>query len=148
LCLMADALAKKLREPFPAAAALAAKIVDGLRRGHKHVRSLSHGLVPVEVDPEGLRAALQDLAARSRVQARTRCTFDSTGPIPVIDTASATHLFRIAQEAVSNALRHGRAPQIQITLRATPDALTLGVQDDGVGIPAAAIEDKGLGIRL
>ena len=64
------------------------------------------------------------------------------------DPELATHLFRIAQEAVSNALRHGRARHVRIALRGEPDALTLSVEDDGVGIPNLPHDGKGLGMRL
>ncbi|HEY8503106.1 MAG TPA: ATP-binding protein, partial [Gemmataceae bacterium] len=98
--------------------------------------------------PEGLRAALEDLAARTREQAGVACALECAGPVELADGVTATHLFRIAQEAVSNALRHARPRQIRIGLAGGPAALTLAVRDDGVGIPEPAGEEKGLGIRL
>jgi PAS domain S-box-containing protein len=147
LSLMADALAGRLKDS-PAAQELAAKVLAGLERVHQQVRALSRGLVPVEVDPEGLRAALAELAARTSEQSGAACTFDGAGPVQVADAATATHLFRIAQEAVSNALRHGRARHVRITLGAEADTLTLGVRDDGVGVPGPLEESKGLGVRI
>jgi signal transduction histidine kinase len=120
------------------------------------VRSLSRGLVPGEVDPAGLAAALEELAARTRAQAGVDCTFTGSGPVQVPDTACATHLLRIAQEAVNNALRHARARHVRIALHAEADRLTLSVEDDGVGLAGPAGERggvsrlavQGLGIRL
>lgn len=148
LGLLADALAQRLAAESPARAAMAEKIVRGIGRVHQQVRSLSHGLVPVEVDPEGLRAALEDLVARTTESSGCACRFEVVGLVDVADPELATHLFRIAQEAVSNALRHGRARAIRIALGSEPEALTLRVEDDGVGIPDLLPEGKGLGLRL
>jgi PAS domain S-box-containing protein len=149
LGLLADALAQRLTTESPAGAVLAEKIVHGIGRVRRQVRSLSHGLVPVEMDPEGLRAALERLAASAAESPGCACTFTSAGPLAVADPDLATHLFRIAQEAVSNALRHSKAHHIRIALHAEPDALTLSVEDDGVGLSASSRRrGKGLGLRL
>jgi PAS domain S-box-containing protein len=154
LGLMADALAQRLHASSsaePAAEELAAKVADGLARVHEQVRALSRGLVPVELDPAGLWSALEDLAVRSSVQSGIPCTFESTGPAELTDASTATHMFRIAQEAVSNALRHGRPRRVRIVLAAEATTLSVSVQDDGIGVAvggAAAGQGKGLGIRL
>jgi PAS domain S-box-containing protein len=150
LGLMADALAQRLASGAlsPAEVKLATRVSDGLQRALAQVRALSHGLVPVDVDPEGLRAALEDLAARSGEQSGTPCVFESSGPVQLADAASATHLFRIAQEAVGNALRHGHATRLRLALRGGPGSLTLTVEDDGTGLPEAPADGKGLGLRL
>ena len=147
LSLMADALARQLKDS-PAQAELTAKIVAGLERAREQVRAISHGLVPVELDPEGLRAALEDLAARMTEQSGAACTFECAGPVQVAAAVTPNHLFRIAQEAVSNALRHGRAQHVHIALHAEADTLTLSIRDDGVGVPSLIDENKGLGVRL
>jgi PAS domain S-box-containing protein len=149
LGLLADALAQRLTTESPAGAALADKIVHGVGRVRRQVRSLSHGLVPVEVDPEGLRAALERLTASAGESCGCTCTFASAGPLAVADPGMATHLFRIAQEAVNNALCHSQARHIRIALHPEPDALTLSVEDDGVGLSASSRRrGKGLGLRL
>lgn len=148
LGLLADALAHRLTAQSPADAVLAEKLVRGIGRARRQVRSLSHGLVPVEVEPEGLRTALEELAASSGASSGCTCTFESAGPLTVTDPDLATHLFRIAQEAVSNALQHSRARRIRIALVADADALTLSVTDDGVGISGPPLGVKGLGLRL
>jgi signal transduction histidine kinase len=147
LSLMADALARQLKDS-PAHAELAGKIVAGLERTRAQVRAMSRGLVPVELDPEGLRAALEDLAARMTEPSGAACTFECVGPVQVADAVTANHLFRIAQEAVSNALRHGRARHVHVALHAEDDTLTLTIRDDGVGVPSLIDERKGLGVRL
>jgi PAS domain S-box-containing protein len=147
LSLMADALAQRLKAD-DADWRLAAKVAAGLERVHQQVRSLSHGLVPENVDPEGLRAALEDLAARTGEQSGTACRFEWGGPVEVANAVTATHLLRIAQEAVSNALRHGRSHHIRIGLRGEDGNLTLSIRDDGIGIPRFLEETRGLGVRI
>jgi len=147
LSLVVDALAKQLKE-LPHQAELAAKVVAGLQRLEQQARALARGLVPVDVDPEGLRVALEELTNRTREQSDVSCTFESTGAPQVPDAVSATHLLRIAQEAVNNALRHGDAKNIHIALQAQANTLTLTVRDDGSGLPEPPYKGKGLGIRI
>jgi PAS domain S-box-containing protein len=147
LTMMAAALAERLAGQEPAISALARRLVDGLGGVQKQVRIVSHGLIPVEVDAEGLRAALEDLSDRVRQQAGIACVFQSPQPV-VVDSLTATHLFHIAQEATNNALRHGRASRIDIHLAAMPDALVLAIRDDGVGMEPEADRPSGVGLRL
>jgi len=148
LSLLADTLVDRLENTSPGDLEIAAKVRDGLLNVHQQVRALSRGLIPVEVDPEGLRVALEDLAFRTEDQSGVACVLHCSGPVGVADSVTATHLFRIAQEAVSNALRHGRPRNIVIELHAKPGTLTLNVQDDGAGLAHSLGEGKGLGIRL
>jgi two-component system CheB/CheR fusion protein len=103
-------------------------------------RGLSHGLNPVDPGANGLPAALGKLADNVRETFRVACTFRSNRPAtapPLLlhDASAAIHLYRIAQEAVNNAIRHGRAKRVVISLNGSPGAVTLAVDDDGVGFP-------------
>jgi PAS domain S-box-containing protein len=147
LALMANALTEKL----PAsdfAQQVANRLVVGLNRLHQQVRTLSQGLVPVQIEAHGLRAALHDLAARSAEQSNVRVSFDCRDRVAEPDHATATQLFRIAQEAVSNALRHGRPQVIQISLQSPDTGLRLQIQDDGTGLSPRAENGKGMGLRI
>src|SRR5262249_20072072 len=108
LSLMAGALLRRQQEGSANEVSLTTRLVQGLSRVHDQVRALSRGLVPVQLDSEGLRAALEDLASRTSEESGVPCSFDCPAPVPVGDAVTATHLFRIAQEAVSNALRHAK----------------------------------------
>lgn len=145
--MMADALVQRLAANPPEKRELGTKIRDGLVRVHGLLRSLSRGLILMEVDAEGLRAALEDLAARTS-EAGTLCYFDCARGVTLADSAMATHLYRIAQEAVSNAVRHGKARHIQIALRQDGASVILSIQDDGTGMPVRAAPDDGMGIRI
>ncbi|HUG93843.1 MAG TPA: ATP-binding protein, partial [Planctomycetaceae bacterium] len=112
-------------------------------------RRLAKGLFPVEIDAHGLMAALEDLATVTSKQCNVRCTFRCEQPVEVERNEAATELFRIAQEATTNAVKHGQASRITLSLKASGRELTLRVQDDGVGID----EDRartagGMGLRI
>lgn len=109
------------------------------------------------MDPgaNGLYAALGTLADNVRDMFHVGCTFRSnrapTAPPLLHDASAAIHLYRIAPEAVNNAIRHGRAKRIVIGLNGSADAVTLGIDDDGVGFPkgraAAGPDGHGMGLR-
>jgi two-component system sensor kinase FixL len=87
-----------------------------------------------ELDPEGLHVALEELAVRTREQSGIDCQFVGADSVPVPDPLMAKHLYRIAQEAVSNALRHGKPSHICLSLNYGPGELLLTIRDDGIGM--------------
>jgi signal transduction histidine kinase len=93
-------------------------------------------------------AALVDLTSRINAESGVACTFVCYDPVPLADNATATHLYRIAQEAVSNALKHGRASRIEVSLGRTHGLLTLRIADDGVGVGNQGAKPEGLGLRI
>ena len=148
LTMMTTALRERLKLEAPKAEPLAQRIVNGLGDVQKLVRHVSHGLLPVEVDAEGLRAAIDDLIDRLRQQASIECVFHAPHPVLVRDSLTATHLFHIVQEATNNALRHGNPSHIEIRLDSNQDSLVLTVRDNGVGIPIESDRRDGVGLRL
>jgi signal transduction histidine kinase len=129
-------------------AADAEKVVSLVEEGITLARNLARGLYPVDVEAEGLMDAFRELAASVTKGARVRCVFECGAPILIHDDAAATHLYRIAQEAVRNALQHGKPKRIGITLAESGGVVTLTVEDDGVGVPENAGKSDGLGIRI
>ena len=75
------------------------------------------------------------------------CDFQGDQSIAISDATLATHLYRIAQEAVRNAVKHARADRITVQLTQKEGKLTLQVADNGIGIPADADESPGIGHR-
>jgi signal transduction histidine kinase len=135
---------KKLNMPeqVESAAELAALLQDAVVQ----TRDLSRGLVPAHVGQVGLVIALESLAQSvSRLQGIT-CTFKVHGGAPKCDEHAAMHLYRIAQEAINNATKHGKAKRISLSLETADDLMTLRIRDDGVGIPAAKSDGMGLAI--
>ena len=104
-----------------------------LTEANQHVRELAHGIMPVQVDAEGLRSALSLLAVSIREHNKIQCRFESSGAVPIPNNTVATHLYRIVQEAVTNAMRHGNASEITISLGPTADRITLDISDNGMG---------------
>jgi signal transduction histidine kinase len=109
--------------------------------------------MPVQIEPEGLQSALDELAASISMQQQVVCRFDSPSPVMVADYSTATHLYRIAQEAVNNALRHSQANEFVIALHGQNDQIVLEVSDNRVGIHRAGRHEnvrnggQGLGLR-
>ena len=102
----------------------------------------------MELGPQGLETAVRDLAAKVQTSMQCACLVSCRGTLNLCDAAAALHLFRIAQEAVNNAVRHSRARQIRIELDTIDGLTTLMVRDDGSGMPAASSRKNGLGISV
>lgn len=126
----------------------AAKISLHVREAISQARALARGLSPVVVESEGLMAALQQLADGASRMFRIQCEFDCDPPVLVTDHTVATHLYRIAQEAVSNAVKHGKTKAAQIRLRASGERIVLVIRDKGTGIPDRLPAGKGMGLRI
>ena len=146
--LMAENLRKALSARGLPEAERAEELVEAAREAQDCVRALIRGLRPVEVDANGLMAALSELAASTEQLSHVRCSFDCQGAILVEESHTATQLFHIAHEAVRNAVIHARADQIVIGLEEDDGQLRLRVCDDGVGIAPAAGRPAGMGLRL
>jgi PAS domain S-box-containing protein len=127
---------------------LAHKIGLGLKRAFGHVRTLAKGLAPVEVDAQGLMTALEELAARVSELPGVTCTQKCNGAVPVVENSTASQLYRIALEAVTNAVRHGQARHIGISLETEGPLIALRIRDDGMGIADRQAEATGMGLRI
>ncbi len=148
LALMTQSLAGTLAKKAAPEAEAAAKIVDGLEQALQHVRTTSRGLVPVEVGAEGLMIALAQLSRGTSELRDITCSFHCTEPVCILDNQTATHLYRLTQEAVTNALMHGPARHIEIRLAAEGDLVTLHIVDDGKGIQPSRADTAGAGLRI
>ena len=111
-------------------------------------RDLARSLVPAHVSEVGLSLALESLAQSVSRLHRINCTFRSGGAEIDRNDAVATHLYRIAQEAINNAIRHGKAKNIAVTLEAADHGVLLRVADDGAGISAAPASNNGIGMAV
>jgi len=146
--LMSQVLEQKLARRSKAAAARASDIAKNVREAIGHTRLLARGLSPVTLESEGLMSALQELALSTEKIFRVTCRFDCDPPVLVSDFPAATHLFRLAQEAVSNALKHGQAKRILIRLKVERVQMILSVIDNGSGFPPQRPKSKGMGLRI
>ncbi|HEY8241234.1 MAG TPA: PAS domain S-box protein, partial [Kiritimatiellia bacterium] len=148
LALLAKTLEKKLFARGDATSLDAAGISMLASRALDDVKLQAHGLYPIELERHGFGAALRELAHIQQTLFKVVCTYDGPDELPSLKTHEALHLYRIAQEAVNNAVKHGRAKRIRIRLESGAPALKLSVEDDGCGLPARAGEKGGMGLSI
>jgi len=146
--LAGQAVHERLASSGSAEATGVARMVSLVEEAIELTRSLSHGLDPVEVEGGGLAEALRKLVATTTTLATTRCEYRGAESIAIEDSAIATHLYRIAQEAITNAIKHGHAANIVVDLARQDHGLRLTVRDDGVGIPEPQRRNPGMGLRV
>jgi signal transduction histidine kinase len=123
-------------------------LVRLIEEGIDLARSLARGLAPVELDTLGLTATLRELARTTSIRARIPCVFEVRDDLHPVSSDSVVHLFRIAQEAVTNAIRHSSASSIRISLKNSTAGLELDVWDNGRGIPVAPTPVGGMGMHI
>jgi len=144
--LMCTALKEETAVSQPAVAKSLEQMSGLLREAVAQTRYLARGLVPVGGEPDALQIGLAELVARTNGLGGVRCEFDCRKPVLVEDAAVTGHLYRIAQEAVNNALKHAGAGRIMVKLAQNQQGLLLEVKDDGTGL--AEKRPTGLGIGL
>lgn len=118
-----------------------------LREAITQTRLLSRGLVPVREEPDALQTALAELAERID-SSRIRCRMECPEAVLVDNPTQSGHLYRIAQEAVNNAVRHAKATEITIRLKMQAAGPWLQVSDNGVGMPKHEPRKGGVGLRM
>jgi len=139
-------LERMLMKNAPAAARQARALERELGQAIEQARGLARGLNPVSLKANGLTRALEELAAGvASAGVRCQCRFANAAPEP--EHSVASHLYRIAQEAVQNAVRHARPANIWIELRTRPNALGLIISDDGSGLPRGRRKTGGAGLH-
>ncbi len=148
VALMLRGLAGRVQERCPDAVESIHEIADVVSRSIENARSLARGLLPV-CDTGGLAPALQELAARSRALYGLEVeVILEVAPEVHFGETEANHIYRIAQEALTNAARHGHASRIEIALSASRQAFLLVVSDDGEGIAPPATPYSGMGLNI
>ena len=144
--MVSQLLAQDLSDEGHTRAERARRIVDLTEEGISLARGIAKGLHPIGMQAGGLMQALEDFAATTSDLFGIICNFECNLPVTVHSASVATHLYRIAQEAVSNAVRHGRATRVNITLEETESGIRLSVIDNGQGLPLQ-FPAGGLGLR-
>ena len=147
---MSKVLAQKLRDRQSPEAAEAARIVELVNEAIYRTRELSRGLLPVLLESRGLMNALERLAVEVEDLFQVECGFECDNPVLIRESATATHLYHIAQEAVNNSIKHGHPHRIVIGLSGG-DEPCLRVEDDGVGGYGSwplSHGDRGMGLLI
>jgi PAS domain S-box-containing protein len=148
IAFMSKVLERKLSEKALPEAVEAAQIVKMVNQAIDNTRQLARGLHPVAAEPLGLMSALKKWASEVEVLFQIGCSFRCEKQIAIHDANMATHLYRIAQEAVNNAIRHGKAKNIVIRLSGKSGTGTLSIQDDGEGFPQQPASPPGVGLNI
>jgi signal transduction histidine kinase len=143
----AKLLEETLAADFPQLARSAREVVGLINAGIDQVRRVARGLDPIEVEATGLEPALNQLADDTRTVFGIPCVFRCTQPAPRFDSAVSLQLYRIAQEAIHNALVHGRAKRVEIELAFGGTRTSLMIADDGHGFREEATSRTGMGLR-
>jgi len=148
--MLGSLVARRLAQRGDPDAEPAQQICDLLNLGAEEARNLSHGLHPVQAEPEGLMQALVVYASMSSKLFHVDCSLRCDNPVGIENQQAATHLFRIAQEAVTNALRHGKATRVVIELNQTSPngAVSLVIRDNGTGISREMPPSSGSGMQV
>jgi PAS domain S-box-containing protein len=144
---LASALRTDLEASKSPEAGAAARISKLLSSAADQTRSLAHGLHAVPAEPSGLMSALENMAGTVIGMFKVNCAFKCPQPVLVRDTSDSTHLYRIAQEAITNAIKHGRARRIEIKLSAASGRINLTVGNDGRPLDHKPVTGGGLGMR-
>lgn len=148
IAFMAKVLEDRLATKLPDEAANVAEIAKLVRQAMDQTRDLAKGLHPVDLDAGSLMSALQEFAATTEQLFGIRCTFKCNKHGPMGDAAAVVHLYRIAQEAVTNAIKHGGAKNIQIELAYDGDNSVLAVRSDGRDFPGMQVKGTGMGLQI
>jgi len=144
--MLSKALERQLKEGRQAVQAR--EIAELIRSAIDHTRVLARGLAPFDLEADGLMKGLKILAERTSDLFRVDCSFHCPDPILIHDPAVGTNLYRIAQEAVTNSIKHGKARKIEISLWSEGELASLQVKDDGSGFHRPAGDSRGMGLRI
>jgi len=145
LGLLATSLLNKASKPEHE---LATKLARGLQEAIAQVRALSRGLMPVDIDAGGFTSSLEILVDEIRYNSNIPIALNLREPVRILDNSSALHLYRVAQEALNNAIKHARASRIEVTLGLENGLGCLSIRDNGSGFDALQQRQSGLGLRI
>jgi len=143
-----ERLKEDLEQQHPQQAEAAERIADQLHNAIGKARDMARGLSPVGPEEGSLEAALEQLAQSTSRLSGKSCAYVSGSPIPIQEGTQAVHLYRIAQEALNNAIKHSQAREVLIALESTEEGLCLRVSDNGIGFNSNSAEDIGMGLNI
>jgi PAS domain S-box-containing protein len=149
VALMLRGVAGRLTAEYPAILPEIENITGLVNNAIESTRALARGLSPVNLERGGLQDALESLAMHASELYGVPTVFTyRLQPPRLLNAELANHLYRIAQEAVRNAVRHGNARSIRLHLSSARAKVKLSIVDDGVGMPAGAIDATGMGLKI
>ena len=148
IAFLSKALEQKLQQEHRPEAAEIGKLTDLINEVISQTKELARGLHPVEAEPNGLMTALGRWADHINGVFGLSCCFECRDPVLIADNGMATQLYRIAQEAAHNAVKHARASRMVIGLRSANGEILLTVQDNGAGFSRELEVAQGMGLQI
>jgi len=148
IALMIKGLELRLAKQDSTIAKEAGKIHTLVQQAMSHASDLAHDLATLDRKGSDLPAALKDLAEHARELFAITCRFKVDGEIPPLEPHTVGELYKIAQEAVTNAIKHGKAKKVGISLANGSERLVLTIQNDGLPFPDLQSHSTGMGLRI
>ncbi len=146
--LAGQVLGEKLAEKSLPEVEAANHVVKLVEEAIDLTHNLARGLHPVDLEGESFLESFRDLAANISERFKLHCEFECSPTLRIRPPEGAIHLYRIAQEAINNAIKHGKAKEIVIRLEKKDHRMTLSVTDDGAGFSDSARNGPGMGMRI
>jgi signal transduction histidine kinase len=141
-------MAQKLTARSSPEAATAAEIAELVKQAITQARHLARSVNPVALEVGGLKVALEELGLDMERLFNINCAVTAEDVLPVLDNVTARHFYYVAQEAMTNAVKHGHSKNVEVRLLNTQDHCALTVQDDGVGFSPEALTSSGMGLHI
>ena len=148
LSYLARSLYRRLRDQKHAEAEKAEELATGIPEALGQVRHVVKGLIPIELTAAGIHASLELLVRGIERQTGISCKFKGDRRVNLCDDYCALQLYRVAQEAVANAVKHAQASHVVVELRSHDSGVQITVRDDGIGIPSDFEKSPGSGLRI
>lgn len=145
---LSHVLAEEMVQQSLPAARDARRITQLLGKAILEAHGLARGLFPISLEADDLRSALGELAANIHDIYKISCRLICAKPVLIADRSTAMHLFRIAQEAIQNAIKHGKATRVVIRLSKKNETVELAVKDNGKGLPNHFEKRQGMGLKI
>jgi len=145
---LSHVLAEDLTQKSLPEAKDASRITQLLNEALVETRGLARGLFPISLEADGLRSALAELATNVQNIYKISCRLVCSKPVLIEDSSTAMNLFRIAQEAIQNAIKHGKATRVVIRLIKKSETIELAVKDNGKGLPKHFQKRQGMGLKI
>ncbi len=148
VALMAKGLQLKLAKQRSTEAKEAGKIHKLIEQAMEHASHVAHDLAVLDFRENDLGSALRKLAARAKESFGISCRFQASDAIPPLEPNVVRQLYKIAQEALTNAIKHGKTRQVTLSLSSDADRLVLTVRNAGAPFPSVVSRNAGMGLRI
>ena len=148
IAFMSKVLEQRIRSKLPREAARAREIAELSNKAMDQMRGLARGLHPVDLSKTNLPSALEELIESTEKMFGVCCTFVCPTSVPIEESSVAVNLYRIAQEAITNAIKHGIAKNIQVRLIGGKNESRLVIENDGLDFPEVMTKTKGMGLQI